>query len=79
MKKTLIILPAYNVEKEIYNLLSNMQNYIDNVIIVDDGSTDNTFQIIDSLNYNVIRQEKNAGVLFSNLTTPLFKGVFLFF
>lgn len=62
MKKTLIILPAYNVEKEIYNLLSNMQNYRDNVIIVDDGSTDNTFQIIDSLNYNVIRQEKNAGV-----------------
>lgn len=62
MKKTLIILPAYNVEKEIYNLLSNMKNYRDNVIIVDDGSTDNTFQIIDSLNYNVIRQEKNAGV-----------------
>ena len=62
MKKTLIILPAYNVEKEIYNLLSNMQNYRENVIIVDDGSTDNTFQIIDSLNYNVIRQEKNAGV-----------------
>lgn len=62
MKKTLIILPAYNVEKESYNLLSNMQNYRENVIIVDDGSTDNTFQIIDSLNYNVIRQEKNAGV-----------------
>ncbi|MEI3228774.1 MAG: glycosyltransferase family 2 protein [Lachnospiraceae bacterium] len=62
MKKTLIILPAYNVEKEIYNLLSNMKNYRENVIIVDDGSTDNTFQIIDSLNYNVIRQEKNAGV-----------------
>ena len=62
MKKTLIILPAYNVEKEIYNLLSNMQNYRENVIIVDDGRTDHTFQIIDSLNYNVIRQEKNAGV-----------------
>ena len=62
MKKTLIILPAYNVEKEIYNLLSNMKNYRENVIIVDDGSTDNTFQIIDSLNYNVIRLEKNAGV-----------------
>ena len=66
MKKTLIILPAYNVEKEIYNLLSNMQNYRENVIIVDDGSTDNTFQIIDSLNYNVIRQEKNAGVASAN-------------
>lgn len=61
MKKTLIILPAYNVEKEIYNLLSDMSDYRENTIIVDDGSTDNTFQIIDSLNYNVIRQ-KNTGV-----------------
>ena len=51
MKKTLIILPAYNVEKEIYNLLSDMSDYRENTIIVDDGSTDNTFQIIDSLNF----------------------------
>ena len=43
MKNTLIIMPAYNVEKEIYNLLFEMQNYRDNMIIVDDGSTDNTF------------------------------------
>lgn len=62
MRNTLIIMPAYNVEKEIYNLLFEMQNYRDNTIIVDDGSTDNTFQIIDSLNYNVIRQDKNGGV-----------------
>ena len=27
MKKTLIILPAYNVEREIYDLLCNMKNY----------------------------------------------------
>ena len=62
MKKTLIILPAYNVEREIYDLLCNMKNYRENVIIVDDGSTDNTVQVINSLNYNVIRQEKNAGI-----------------
>lgn len=62
MRNTLIIMPAYNVEKEIYNLLFEMQNYRNNTIIVDDGSTDNTFQIIDSLNYNVIRQDKNCGV-----------------
>ena len=62
MKKTLIILPAYNVERKIYDLLCNMKNYRENVIIVDDGSTDNTVQVINSLNYNVIRQEKNAGI-----------------
>ena len=56
MKNTLIIMPAYNVEKEIYNLLSEMQNYRDNVLVVDDGST------IDSLNFNVIKQNKNGGV-----------------
>ena len=62
MRKTLIILPAYNVGNEISNLLSDMRNYRENVIIVDDGSTDNTLQIINSLNYNVIRQEKNLGI-----------------
>lgn len=62
MKNTIIIIPAYNVEKEICNVLSDMEIYKENVIIVDDGSTDNTFQIIDSLNYRVIRQGKNAGV-----------------
>ena len=62
MKNTLIIMPAYNVEKEIYNLLLEMQNYKNNIIVVDDGSTDNTFQIINSLNYNAIKQEKNGGV-----------------
>lgn len=55
-------MPAYNVESEIYNVLSNMQNYKENLIVVDDGSMDDTFQIVNLLNFNIIRQENNAGV-----------------
>lgn len=59
---TLIILPAYNVEKEIYNLLMSMVTYKKNTIIIDDGSIDKTFQVCKSLDFDVVRQEKNRGV-----------------
>lgn len=59
---TLIILPAYNVEKEICNLLYDMMDYRDDVIVIDDGSKDNTFQIANSLGFKVIKLEINQGV-----------------
>lgn len=52
---TLIILPAYNVEKEIYNLLMSMVTYKKNTIIIDDGSIDKTFQVCKSLDFDVVR------------------------
>lgn len=62
LNSTTIIMPAYNVDREIQNLLLQMTAYKKDIIIIDDGSTDNTYKIIKSLNYNVIRKEKNEGV-----------------
>lgn len=59
---TLIILPAYNVEKEICNLLYDMMDYKADVIVIDDGSKDNTFEIANSLEFKVIKLEINQGV-----------------
>lgn len=59
---TLIILPAYNVEKEIGAVLSNMCSYRNNTIIIDDGSIDNTYKIVKQLDFNIFKQEKNEGI-----------------
>lgn len=40
--RPLIIIPAYNVEKHIGNLLERMNSYKDNLIVINDGSNDDT-------------------------------------
>lgn len=62
MENTIVVMPAYNVEKQIGGLLAQMEQYRNNIIIVDDGSTDFTFQIIIDAGFNVIRQEENKGI-----------------
>ena len=55
----LIIIPAFNEEKSIGNVLKNIVKTY-KVLVVDDGSTDNTRQIVDELikkdNKNLIQQ-----------------------
>jgi len=60
MKKCAII-PAYNEEKTIRQIVQKTSNYVDEVIMVDDGSTDNTLEEIVNLNANIIKHEKNKG------------------
>lgn len=64
-----IIIPAYNVEKYIEKCITSIleQTYTNiEVIIVDDGSTDNTGKIIDNISQHDSRirilHKKNAGV-----------------
>jgi len=43
-----VVIPAYNEETQIGNVLESMPDYIDQIIIVDDKSTDKTVEIINS-------------------------------
>lgn len=65
MKKIVsVIVPAYNEEKRIINTLValNEINLIDNIYVIDDGSTDNTYiNASSTLNTKVIRQPSNKG------------------
>jgi glycosyltransferase involved in cell wall biosynthesis len=57
------LIPAFNEEKTIGNIIDvlNKVSLIDEVIVVDDGSVDNTYQEANSRGARVIRLEKNRG------------------
>ena len=65
-KNLSVVIPCYNEEKTILELLSRVlkQSMVGEVIIVDDGSTDNSCKIINSLSdprLVLISQDKNRG------------------
>ena len=59
-----IIIPAYNEDENIENVLKKIHDFNNcdfDIIIIDDGSTDTTCQIIDSYNVILLKHEKNKG------------------
>jgi glycosyltransferase involved in cell wall biosynthesis len=57
----LCILPAYNEEVSIGSIVLKAKRYVDRVIVVDDGSSDETAEVASLAGANVIRHEKNLG------------------
>ena len=58
--KIAILIPAYNEEKTIENIISKV-SFFGDVIVVDDGSIDNTFEIAKSSKAIVLKNKKNLG------------------
>ena len=54
-------IPAYNEEKTIAKVVLQAQEYVDLVVICDDGSTDMTAKIAERLGAEVLSHEKNLG------------------
>ena len=59
--KTIIGIPAYNEEKNIAKIIINSKEFADQIIVCDDGSTDSTVAIAESLDAIVIKHPKNLG------------------
>jgi len=57
-QKTIAIIPALNEEKTINSVLNGVKKYVDEIVVVDDGSTDNTAKIV----------EKSSAILIKNKT-----------
>lgn len=53
---------AYNEEKHIERVVSQTRKYVDKVIVVDDGSIDNTALIADCVGAEVISHDRNRGM-----------------
>lgn len=56
-----VILPAYNEEVSIGSIVLLTKNYADNVIVVDDGSSDRTAELARKAGAKVIVHESNKG------------------
>ncbi|MFC1584833.1 glycosyltransferase family 2 protein [Fibrobacterota bacterium] len=66
-KKTCVVVPAYNEEALIGDVLSSIPDYIDNILVIDDHSSDRTVEIAGEYagkdgRIAVIRHSSNEGV-----------------
>src|SRR5207249_3942398 len=59
--RTLVAIPVYNEEKYVRRVLDKVMTYAGNVLVVDDGSTDQTPDILSRYPIDVIRHAVNAG------------------
>jgi glycosyltransferase involved in cell wall biosynthesis len=61
-KRIVVVLPAYNAESTLRRTIDELdRELVDDVILVDDASTDNTVQTADSLGLTTVRHAVNKG------------------
>ena len=64
MSDTLVIIPAFNEEKNIANVIERLTNTLNDVdyVIVNDGSIDSTSKICRERGFNIIDLPVNLGL-----------------
>jgi glycosyltransferase involved in cell wall biosynthesis len=60
-ENTIALIPAYNEEKNIEEVIKKTRQFIKTILVVNDGSTDKTKEITQKLEANIISHEKNKG------------------
>ena len=59
--KITVGIPAYNEEKNIAKIILKIKKVADHILVCNDGSTDSTSEIAESLGATVINHSKNLG------------------
>lgn len=61
-KKLVVVMPAYNAEKTLRKTYSELPHeYVDDVVLVDDASNDNTAKVAEELGIKTTIHSKNGG------------------
>ena len=58
---TYVLIPVFNEEKQIKNVIQDLGKIFKNIVVVNDGSTDSTEKILNSLNIVHIKHSINLG------------------
>ena len=58
---TIAAMPAYNEERSIAKMILGCRKYANKVVVVDDGSSDATYDIAEALGAYVVRHKQNGG------------------
>jgi uncharacterized protein (TIRG00374 family) len=61
-KTIAVVIPAYNEEKLLPTVLANIPAYVDEVVVIDDGSTDNTKKVAKNFGVTVLSHKENKGL-----------------
>ena len=61
IKNVWAVIPAHNESKDIAKIVAKAKKYVSNVVVVDDGSSDNTFEDAKSAGAVVLRHIVNLG------------------
>ena len=56
-----VVIPAYNEENTILEIVNKIRLYLQNIIVVDDFSTDNTLEILKKLRVSTLNNSENIG------------------
>ena len=59
--KPFLVIPAYNEEKTILKVIKSSKKYINDIIVIDDCSLDNTYNLAIKTGVNVIKLNENVG------------------
>ena len=65
-KKIAVVIPCYNEETQIQQVIATMPEYVDRIVVVDDFSNDNTAEIVQNLantdsKIKLIKETRNRG------------------
>jgi glycosyltransferase involved in cell wall biosynthesis len=61
-KRCFIVIPAHNEESMIAEVVNDLRKHrYNNIVVVDDGSSDNTFEVAEKLGVQVLRHVINRG------------------
>jgi len=60
-KEVWVVIPAYNEAKRIAPVIKGVKKYVSNIIVVDDGSKDNTFSVAKNEGIIVLKHIINLG------------------
>ena len=59
--EAIVGIPAYNEENTIASIVMKAKKYVEHVVVVDDGSSDDTAELAEEAGAEVIKHEKNKG------------------